>query len=88
MAGNYSIHQPGGAYTRFGGEFVQVLPAAPPRPRLRLASRLSGPAFLAGRRRRSGNGRSPCSLSSGQRARHSALPLRHRHGYAARCQSM
>jgi hypothetical protein len=57
--------------------------AAPPRPRLRLASRLSVLAFLAGRRRRNGNGRFPCSLSSGQRVRHPALPLRHRHGYAA-----
>jgi hypothetical protein len=28
LAGNYSIHQPGGACTRFGGEFVQVLQAA------------------------------------------------------------
>ena len=57
--------------------------AAPSRPRLRLASRLSVPAFLAGRRRRNGNGRFPCSLSSGRRVRHPALPLRPRHGYAA-----
>ncbi len=55
--------------------------AAPSRPRLRQASRLSAPAPLAGRKGRSGHGRFPRSLLSGQRVRHPALPLRHRHGY-------
>jgi hypothetical protein len=57
--------------------------AAPPRPRLRPASRLSAPSPLAGRKRRNGHGRFPRSLRSGRRVRHPALPLRHHHGVAA-----
>jgi hypothetical protein len=57
--------------------------AAPPRPRLQPASRLSAPSSLAGRSGRNSHGRFPRSLLSGRRARHPALPLRPRHGYAA-----
>src|SRR5579859_3069881 len=57
--------------------------AAPPRPRLRPASRLSAPCLPGREAGRNGHGRFPRSLLSGRRARHPALPLRHRHGYAA-----
>src|ERR1017187_1945405 len=56
--------------------------AAPPHPRLRQASRLSIPVSLARRRVWNARGWFPRSLSSDQRVRHPALPLRHRHGYA------
>ena len=57
--------------------------AAPSRPRLRQASRLSPPHLLAGDGAWNARGRFPRSLLSGRRVRHPALPLRHRHGYAA-----
>jgi hypothetical protein len=57
--------------------------AAPPRLRPSAGVVPIRPALLAGGRKRNESGRFPRSLLSGQRGRHPALPLRHRHGYAA-----
>jgi hypothetical protein len=55
--------------------------SAPPAPSAGVAPiRPCLPGREAGR---NGHGRFPRSLLSGRRARHPALPLRHRHGYAA-----
>jgi hypothetical protein len=57
--------------------------AAPPRPRPSPGVAAIRPVLLAGGRSGTARGRFPRSLLSGWRARHPALPLRHRHGYPA-----
>ena len=56
--------------------------SAPPAPSAGNAPIRPPSAWQAGRKRNA-RGRFPRSLSSGQRVRHPALPLRPRHGYAA-----
>src|SRR5713101_4573864 len=59
--------------------------AAPPRPRLRPASRLSPACRLEGGKLSwSGRGWFPRSQLPGRRVRHPAIPLRYRHGYCRR----